>query len=78
MLSDGIILLHDNTHAARKTQELLQKFKWVDWRHAPYSPDLDPRLGSKHLSGTRFSPDSYVKTAATGSMGRDVISTQTG
>ncbi|GBN64472.1 hypothetical protein AVEN_79588-1 [Araneus ventricosus] len=28
MLSDGVILLHDNTHTPRKTQELLQKFKW--------------------------------------------------
>ncbi|GBN89838.1 hypothetical protein AVEN_41985-1 [Araneus ventricosus] len=30
----------------------------------PYSPDLAPNLGSKHLFGTRFSPDSDVKTAA--------------
>ncbi|GBN76872.1 hypothetical protein AVEN_132877-1, partial [Araneus ventricosus] len=30
MLSDGVIILHDNErpYAARKTQELLQRFKW--------------------------------------------------
>ncbi|GBN05023.1 hypothetical protein AVEN_196673-1 [Araneus ventricosus] len=28
MLSDEVILLHDYTHIARKTQELLRKFKW--------------------------------------------------
>ncbi|GBM51795.1 hypothetical protein AVEN_4308-1 [Araneus ventricosus] len=64
MLSDGVILLHDNTHTARKTQELLQKYKWEVWSHPPYSPDSAPNLGSKHLSGTRFSSNSPVKTAA--------------
>ncbi|GBO16839.1 hypothetical protein AVEN_13405-1 [Araneus ventricosus] len=33
MLSDGVILLHDNTHTARKTEELLRKFKWEVWSH---------------------------------------------
>ncbi|GBM62001.1 hypothetical protein AVEN_199306-1 [Araneus ventricosus] len=28
LLSDDVILLHDNTHTARKTQKLMQKFKW--------------------------------------------------
>ncbi|GBN24963.1 hypothetical protein AVEN_178696-1 [Araneus ventricosus] len=28
----------------------------------PYSPDSVPNLGSKHLSGTRFSSESDVKT----------------
>ncbi|GBM10071.1 hypothetical protein AVEN_183393-1 [Araneus ventricosus] len=42
----------------------LQKFKWEVWSHPPYSPDLAPKLGSKHLFGTRFSSDSDVKTAA--------------
>ncbi|GBN39258.1 hypothetical protein AVEN_38941-1 [Araneus ventricosus] len=59
MLSDGVNLLHGNTHAARKTQELLRKFKWEVWSH---SPDSAPNLGSKHLSGTRFSSESDVKT----------------
>ncbi|GBO28669.1 hypothetical protein AVEN_267907-1, partial [Araneus ventricosus] len=35
MLSDGVIRLHSNTHTARKTQELLQKFKWEIWSHPP-------------------------------------------
>ncbi|GBL80229.1 hypothetical protein AVEN_199519-1 [Araneus ventricosus] len=30
----------------------------------PCSPDSAPNLGSKYLSGTRFSPESDVKTAA--------------
>ncbi|GBN40662.1 hypothetical protein AVEN_73343-1 [Araneus ventricosus] len=30
----------------------------------PYSPDLAPNLSSKHLSGTNFSSNSDVKTAA--------------
>ncbi|GBN56148.1 hypothetical protein AVEN_215299-1 [Araneus ventricosus] len=63
MLSDGVILLHDNIHTVRKTQEFLQKFKWQVWSQPPYSPDLAPNLGSKHLSGTRFSSNSDVKTA---------------
>ncbi|GBL78939.1 hypothetical protein AVEN_48909-1 [Araneus ventricosus] len=64
MLSDGIILLHDNTHISRKTQEFLQKFKWEVWSHLPYSPNLAPNLGSKRLSGTGFSSNGDVKTAA--------------
>ncbi|GBM18847.1 hypothetical protein AVEN_161300-1 [Araneus ventricosus] len=63
MLSDGVILLHDNTHTASKTQELLQKFKWIVWNHPPYNPDLAPNLGSKHFSGTSFSSYSDVKTS---------------
>ncbi|GBN52052.1 hypothetical protein AVEN_68170-1 [Araneus ventricosus] len=61
MLSDGVILLHDNTHTARKTQELLRKFKWEVYSHL-CSPDSAPNLGSKHLSGSRFSSESDVKT----------------
>lgn len=73
MLSEGVILLHDNArpHTARQTQDLLQTFKWEVWNHPPpYSPDLAPsdyclfpKL-KEHLSGTRFSSDSDVKTAA--------------
>ncbi|GBN02537.1 hypothetical protein AVEN_252-1 [Araneus ventricosus] len=64
MLSVGVIHLHDNAHTARKTQELLQKFKWKVWSHTPYSPYLALSLRSKHLSRTRFSSNSDVKTAA--------------
>ncbi|GBN17252.1 hypothetical protein AVEN_212950-1 [Araneus ventricosus] len=59
MLSDGAILLYDNTHTNRRTQELLQV---ESLEPPPYSPDLAPNLGSKHLSGTRFSSESDVKT----------------
>ncbi|GBM45265.1 hypothetical protein AVEN_101220-1 [Araneus ventricosus] len=54
MLSDGVILLHENTSTTRKTQELLKVRS-----HPSYSPDLASNLGSKHLSGTRFSWNSY-------------------
>ncbi|GBO26340.1 hypothetical protein AVEN_235827-1 [Araneus ventricosus] len=80
MLSDDVILLYDNVHTAQETQELLQKFKWEVSSHPPpYSPDLAPNLGSKHLSGTSSSSNCDVETVAgTGSMGRDVISTKLG
>ncbi|GBN47689.1 hypothetical protein AVEN_141411-1 [Araneus ventricosus] len=79
MLSDGVILLHDKTHTARKTQELLQTFKWEVWNHPPYNPDLIPNLGSKHLSGTRFSSESDVKTIAENWLnGQGVISAKPG
>ncbi|GBN09462.1 hypothetical protein AVEN_139126-1 [Araneus ventricosus] len=64
IFSDGVILLRGNTHTARKTQELLQKFKTDVWSNPPYRPDLAPNMGSKHLSRTRFSSNSVVKTAA--------------
>ncbi|GBO24014.1 hypothetical protein AVEN_144781-1 [Araneus ventricosus] len=63
MLSDGVILLHDNIHTALKTQELLRKFNWeVSVTPAALQPESAPNLGSKHLSGTRFSSNSDVKT----------------
>ncbi|GBM06511.1 hypothetical protein AVEN_150351-1 [Araneus ventricosus] len=64
MLSDGVILQHDNIHTALRTQELVQRFKWEVWSHHPYIPDSAPNLGSKHLSGPRFSSSSDVKTSA--------------
>ncbi|GBN13240.1 hypothetical protein AVEN_101712-1 [Araneus ventricosus] len=139
MMNDGVILLHDNTHTALKTQELLPKFKWEVCSHIPtaqirhqiwvpnsyleqgslqrprfgnlvpnsyleqsslqtvienscrelaqftpleppsYSTDSAPNLGSKHLSGTRFSSDSDVKTVAENWLnGQDVISVKPG
>ncbi|GBO28449.1 hypothetical protein AVEN_119766-1 [Araneus ventricosus] len=63
MLSDGV-LLHDNTHIAHKTQELLQEGSLEP-------PPIQPKfgnLGSKHLSGTRFSLSSDVKTTAENSL----------
>ncbi|GBN03730.1 hypothetical protein AVEN_164036-1 [Araneus ventricosus] len=79
MFSDGVIMLHDNTHISLKTQELLQKFKLEVWSHPPYSPDLVPNLSSNHLSGTIFSSSSDVKTYAENWItGQDVISTNPG
>ncbi|GBL61125.1 hypothetical protein AVEN_208216-1 [Araneus ventricosus] len=46
----------------RKTQKLMRKFKWKVWSH--HSLDMAPNLDSKHLSGTSFSSDSDVKSAA--------------
>ncbi|GBM26009.1 hypothetical protein AVEN_141970-1 [Araneus ventricosus] len=62
----GVILQHDNTHTARKTQELLQKCKEEVWGHPqpPMQPRLTPNMGSILLSGTRFSSNSDVKTAS--------------
>ncbi|GBN70250.1 hypothetical protein AVEN_221159-1 [Araneus ventricosus] len=73
MLSDGVILPHDNIHISSKTQEFLQQFKWKAWSH-PNSPDLAPNMNSKHLYGKRFSSSSDMKTAAENwlnSQGRD-------
>ncbi|GBM79964.1 hypothetical protein AVEN_122554-1 [Araneus ventricosus] len=64
MLSDGVIRLHDNTHTARKTHELLKSSSGKSGATTPYSPDLALNMGSKHLSGTRFSSNSNVKTTA--------------
>ncbi|GBL83476.1 hypothetical protein AVEN_196335-1 [Araneus ventricosus] len=66
----SVILLHDNTHTARKTEKMLQKLKWEVWSHPPYSADLAPNLGSKHLPRTRFSSKSDAKTASE-NCGRD-------
>ncbi|GFU27625.1 mariner Mos1 transposase [Trichonephila clavipes] len=69
ILSEGVILLHDNTrpHIAQATQELLRRFRWEIWSHTPCSPDLAPsdyfllsRL-KEHLSGRRFPSDSAAK-----------------
>ena len=44
MLSDGIILLHDNArpHTANLVRDKLKKFGWETLHHPPYSPDLSP------------------------------------
>ncbi|KAJ4436885.1 hypothetical protein ANN_17017 [Periplaneta americana] len=49
MLTDGVVLLHDNArpHTARDTQNLISKFGWKQIYHPPYSPDLD--LSGFHL-----------------------------
>ncbi|GFY30962.1 uncharacterized protein TNCV_1629351 [Trichonephila clavipes] len=44
ILSNGVLLLHDNArpHTSRKTRELIESFGWEVLDHAPYSPDLAP------------------------------------
>ena len=44
MLSDGIILLHDNVrpHTGNLVMDKLQRFDWETLQHLPYSPDLSP------------------------------------
>ncbi|GBL70141.1 hypothetical protein AVEN_36577-1 [Araneus ventricosus] len=64
MLSDGVNLLHENTHIARKTQELLLKLKWEVSSYPQYIPDLASNLLTKYLSLKRLSSDSDVKTIA--------------
>ncbi|GBM25889.1 hypothetical protein AVEN_94338-1 [Araneus ventricosus] len=69
MLSDGVILLHDNArpHTARKTQKLLRKLSLelppIQLRFGTCEYFLFPKL-KEHLFGTRFSSDSDVKTSA--------------
>ncbi|GBM89386.1 hypothetical protein AVEN_219844-1, partial [Araneus ventricosus] len=58
------------------SQELLQV---ESLEPPPYSPDLAPNLSSKHLSGTRFSSESDVKTIVENWLnGHDVISAKRG
>ena len=44
MLSDAIILLHDNAHpyTTNLVRDKLQRFGWKTLQHPPYSPDLSP------------------------------------
>ncbi|GBM38717.1 hypothetical protein AVEN_252912-1 [Araneus ventricosus] len=74
MLSDGVILLCDNTHTARKAQELLQKFKCEDWSQPPHTVQIWPPI---------WFPNTYMEqgsfqTAMRKQMGSDLISTKPG
>ena len=42
MLSDGIILLHDNArpHTVNLARDKLRRFGWETLQHPPYSPDI--------------------------------------
>ena len=44
MLSDGIIILHDNArpHTANLMRDKPQRFDWETLQHPLYSPDLSP------------------------------------
>ncbi|GBN25813.1 Mariner Mos1 transposase [Araneus ventricosus] len=71
ILSQGILLLHDNTHphSASVTQNLIQQFSWeqFDFDHPQYSPDLAPSdnhlfLNLKHdFGGRSFDSDDDAK-----------------
>lgn len=73
LLSNGVILVHDNArpHAAGLTQQLLQQFKWETFNHPPYSPDLAPsdfHLFTKlkdFLAGKKFDSDEELKEGVT-------------
>jgi hypothetical protein len=44
MLSQGVVMLHDNacSHTAAAMQVLIATFGWEHFDHPPYSPDLAP------------------------------------
>lgn len=71
MLSQGIVLLHDNArpHAAGVTQRQIEAFGWEQFGHPPYSPDLAPSdyhlflHMKRYLGGQRFQSDVDTKNA---------------
>ncbi|GBL63726.1 hypothetical protein AVEN_48745-1 [Araneus ventricosus] len=42
ILNDGVIVSHDNSHTAHKTQEFLQKFKCDVWSHPHTAQNWNP------------------------------------
>ncbi|GBL84136.1 Histone-lysine N-methyltransferase SETMAR [Araneus ventricosus] len=73
MLTDGILLLHDNARpcTAAQTRDLLDSFGWEILDHPMYIPDLAPsdfhlfRHLKHHLGGNHYNADEDVKTAMT-------------
>ena len=69
MLSDGILLLHDNArpHTANLVRDKLQIFGWETLQHPPYSPDISPCdfhiFGNlkRDIRGHRFHLDEEVQ-----------------
>ena len=66
MLSDGIILLHDNArpHTANLVRNKLKRFGWITLQHPPYSPDLSPchfHILGDLIRGRRFHLDEEVQ-----------------
>ena len=67
MLSDRIILLHDNArpHTAYMVRDKLQRFGWETLQHPPYSLDLPPFdlhiFLKKEIRGRRFHSDEEVQ-----------------
>ena len=74
LLTEGVILLHDNArpHVSTVTRSVLDKFKWEQLEHPPYSPDMSPcdfHLFSplkKFLKGKRFNSDDELKDTVEG------------
>ena len=62
MLSDGIILLHDNArpHTANLVKDKLQRFGWETLQHPPYSPDFF--LCDFHIFGDLKKDTSFIRT----------------
>ena len=65
MLSDGIILLHDNAspHTANLVRDELQRFVWETLQHPPYTPDLSSFIFGdmkKDIRGRQFHSDEEV------------------
>ena len=71
MLSQGIVLLHDNArpHAGGATQTLIQQLRWKQFDDPPYSTDLAPSdyhlflHMKRELGGKRFQSDDDAKNA---------------
>jgi hypothetical protein len=71
MLSQGVLMLHDNAHphTAAATQDLIATFGWEQFNHPPFSRDLVPSdfhvfLHLKtFLGGRQFHDDNEVKEA---------------
>ena len=69
MLSDGIIVWHDNSrsHTANLVGDKLQRFGWETLQHPPYSLDISPCgfhiFGDlkKEIRGRRFYSDEEVQ-----------------
>jgi hypothetical protein len=72
MLSQGVVMLHDNVrpYTATAKQDLIETFGWEQFDHPPYSPDLAPSdfhvfLHLKTFLGGRQFHDDEVKEAIT-------------
>ena len=69
MLSDGVILLHDNArpHTANLVRVKVKRLSWETLQHPPYRPDLSPCdfhiFGDlkKDIRGRRFHSDEEVQ-----------------
>ena len=71
LLTEGVILLHDNARPHLKTSvvEMLAKWEWEVLAHPPYSPDLSPcdfylfSAIKEELRGRRFRTEEEINAA---------------